>query len=74
MSKPEKNPERGTPEQSSSPAAGAEALKRAEYKKWREEFFRAHRDVPAARLHEIRSMIVTRPVERDPDSQTPKDS
>jgi len=60
MSKPENNPERGTPEQSSSPAAEAEALKRAEYKKWREEFFRAHRDVPAARVHEIGLMIVTR--------------
>jgi len=43
-------------------------------KKWREEFFRARRDVPAARLHEIRSMIVTLPVERDPDNQMPKDS
>lgn len=66
MSKPEKNPERSTPEQSSSPAAEAEALKRAEYKKWREEFFRAHRDVPAARVHEIGSMIVTRPSDIKP--------
>jgi len=74
MSKSEENLERGTAQQSSSPAAEAEALKRAEYKKWREEFFRARRDVPAARLHEIRSMIVTLPVEMDPDNQMPKDS
>ena len=41
--------------------AKAAAIKRLAYKKWREEFFREHLKVPASRIQEIASMIVTRP-------------
>ena len=41
--------------------AKAAAVKRLAYKKWRAEFFRERLKVPASRIQEIGSMIVTRP-------------
>jgi len=41
--------------------AKAAAVKRLAYKKWREEFFQERLKVPAWRIQQISSMIVTRP-------------